>query len=83
VLFYGYGGGTPATTAAQTRCREAEGCSSTRTAGWPASRQYWVVDRVTCSWPRCYDSTEHATVSSARFDDPLAKRQFTDGKGGT
>lgn len=22
-------------------------------------------------------------VSSARFDDPLAKRQFTDGKGGT
>jgi hypothetical protein len=32
---------------------------------------------------RRYGSTEHPTVSSARFDDPLAKRQFTDGKGGT
>lgn len=38
---------------------------------------------VCCSSWSCYGSTEHPTVSSARFDDPLAKRQFTDGKGGT
>jgi hypothetical protein len=41
------------------------------------------ADRAGIAAFRCYGSTEHPTLSSARFDDPLAKRQFTDEKGGT
>jgi acyl-CoA synthetase (AMP-forming)/AMP-acid ligase II len=29
---------------------------------------------------RCYGSTEHPTISCGRADDPLPKRQFTDGR---
>jgi acyl-CoA synthetase (AMP-forming)/AMP-acid ligase II len=38
------------------------------------------ADRAGIATFRC---TEHPTMSSARFGDPLVKRQFTDGKGAT
>ena len=41
------------------------------------------ADRAGIATFRCYGSTEHPTMSSARFGDPLVKRQFTDGKGAT
>ncbi|HWR48145.1 MAG TPA: hypothetical protein VN327_11115 [Pseudonocardiaceae bacterium] len=41
------------------------------------------ADRAGIAAFRCYGSTEHPIMSSARFGDPLVKRQFTDGKGAT
>ncbi|WP_051026920.1 AMP-binding protein [Nocardia higoensis] len=38
------------------------------------------ADRLGISAFRCYGSTEHPTVSSGTVADPLAKRQFTDGR---
>ncbi|HLS75795.1 MAG TPA: AMP-binding protein [Nocardia sp.] len=38
------------------------------------------ADRLGISAFRCYGSTEHPTVSSGTATDPLAKRQFTDGR---
>jgi len=38
------------------------------------------ADRAGIAAFRCYGSTEQPTISSGRSDDPLPKRQFTDGR---
>ncbi|ROO87898.1 acyl-CoA synthetase (AMP-forming)/AMP-acid ligase II [Actinocorallia herbida] len=38
------------------------------------------ADRLGINAFRSYGSTEHPTISSGRHDDPLDKRQFTDGR---